>query len=156
MKALAACALLGLAFTSEDNEFFHHKPIPIVKVDHADITGVYKGNPVRENTDIKNGGFLVKPKPVYMDDNNDNEFFQNEEMIDEDVILGIKFIKLLEKMNDDDFRNIFFDSSDYEDHFFAAKNNGKPASKKSNVHYEAESFVGDTVKIVKRRATVSI
>lgn len=155
MKTLCTFALLGLTLTFEDNEFLARPTNPIVQplnnLPHKPNDHVFHDPRLSLNT------FVSKlPKTINHDDN-DNEFFNIqdiEELEDEDVVLAVKFLHLMKKMKDNQLRNIFTD--DLEDNNFAHKAVQNLPKKKGNVRYDAESFVGDTVKILQGKRVYQI
>ena len=116
MKALGAFAFLGLAFGFDDNEFIVRPVHPIIH--HTNHTKVHEH--VLHTPHVHHDKFLGNTQKIVNADDNDDELFQTNEE-DEDFLLGLKFLSLVKKLQDDEMRTIFADDLEEEiqDNFLA-------------------------------------
>jgi len=141
MKAICTLALLGLTRAFDDDEFLARPVHPAflrhhnkdLKIDEALL-----------DTPNKFLDFDVTKTPkIFNADDNDNEFFNTQPVEEDGVVLALKLLQFIREIKESQSGNIFTDDSDdIEDHIFA------------KVTYHAGSFVGDSLKAVKKQQMI--
>ena len=139
-------ALLGLTWAFDDDEFLISPVHPVFLKHHN------KDLKIDESLLDTPKRFLdfdvTKAQKIFYADDNDNEFFTTQRVAEDETVLAVKLLHLIKEIKESQSRNILIDSSEsIEDHIFVKKKH----KKKSKTRLEAESFVGDSVNILKRR-----
>lgn len=141
MKALATFLLLGLAYAFEDNELILRPVHPNLPRNFRNITKTNRPSSFRVEAPEK--AFEKVPK-IFFDDSNDNELFQGQNSVNnDDVLLGLKFLQAISKLEDHEIKEILAYS--FEPKSGYSLGGSKP---KEDIHV---SLINDTLKIVKQQ-----
>jgi len=146
MKAICALVFLGLTLAFDDNEFII-RPIHPAFLRH-------------HNKDFEIGESLLdtpkkfldfdvaKAQKIFHADDNDNELYSTQKVNEDEAVLAIKLLHLVKAIKESQPRNILIDSSENIGDRISMKRKHKKQSKRNK---RAESFVGDSVSILRRR-----